>query len=58
MSRLWSRSRLVEDARPHGIVRLRKDELQASKYRKMEEQFTRDQNLHMIARLKQDFLAE
>ena len=24
----------------------------------MEEQFTRDQNLHMIARLKQDFLAE
>ena len=35
-----------------------REELAASKYRKMEEQFTMDQNLHVIARLKQDFLAE
>lgn len=35
-----------------------REELATSKYKKMEEQFTRDQNLHVIARLKQDHLAE
>lgn len=35
-----------------------KEELEASRYRRMEEQFTRDQYLHIIGRLKQDFLAE
>ena len=35
-----------------------REELAASRYRKMEEQFTRDQNLHVIGRLKQDHLAE